>query len=184
VPLRAHIYQVQLCETTPGVKSWSGYVNLPPDPAEGRDYPTHTFFWFFESRKNPAIAPLSVWLQGGPGSPSIPAAIGENGPCTVTADSTDTVLNPWSWTNEANMLYIDQPVSIGFSYDTLTNGTIDEFSSPFNVTAHGNAALKALETNSTVLGGTFSDQVSLTTSNTTMTAARVAWHFMQTWMEE
>ncbi|KAJ9501224.1 hypothetical protein H2202_003018 [Exophiala xenobiotica] len=176
--------EVQLCETTPGVKSWSGYVNLPPDPAEGRDYPTHTFFWFFESRKNPGIAPLSIWLQGGPGSPSIPAAIGENGPCTVTADSTDTVLNAWSWTNEANMLYIDQPLSVGFSYDTFVNGTIDEFSSPFNVTAHANAALNALETNSTVLGGTFSDQVSLTTPNTTMAAARVAWHFMQIWMKE
>lgn len=82
------------------------------------------------------------------------------------------------------MLYIDQPVSVGFSYDTLVNGTINEFASPFNVTAHGNTALKALETNSTVLAGTFSAQDSLTTPNTTATAARVAWHFMQIWIKE
>jgi carboxypeptidase C (cathepsin A) len=67
-----------ICETTPGVKSYSGYVNLPANAAEGRNYPTHTFFWFFEARKDPSNAPLSLWLQGGPGSPSIPA--GENVP--------------------------------------------------------------------------------------------------------
>ncbi|KAJ9633743.1 hypothetical protein H2204_006741 [Knufia peltigerae] len=176
--------ETNICETTAGVRSWTGYVNLPLDPAEGRDYPTHTFFWFFESRKDPRNAPLSVWLQGGPGSPSIPAAIGENGPCSVTENSVDTILNPWSWTNEVNMLYIDQPVSVGFSYDTLVNGTINEFSSPFNVTAHGNTALNALETNSSVLAGTFSAQDSLSTPNTTVAAARVAWHFMQIWMKE
>lgn len=82
------------------------------------------------------------------------------------------------------MLYIDQPVSVGFSYDALVNGTIDEFLSPFNVTAHASMALEGLETNSTVLGGTFSAQDSLTTPNTTMNAARVARHSMQTWIKE
>ncbi|KAI1624849.1 Alpha/Beta hydrolase protein [Exophiala viscosa] len=173
-----------LCETTPGVKSYSGYVNLPPDPAEGREYPTHTFFWFFESRKDPSNSPLSLWLQGGPGTPSIPAAVSENGPCLVTADSETTVLNPWSWNNEANMLYIDQPVSTGFSYSTLVNGTVDEPVLPYEVTTYNNSALSSLKTNSTVLAGTFASQNPLSAPNTTMAAARIAWHFMQVWMTE
>lgn len=52
-----------VCETTEGVNSYSGYVDLAPD--------AHTFFWFFEARHNPADAPLTLWLNGGPGSDSL-----------------------------------------------------------------------------------------------------------------
>ena len=52
-----------VCETTPGVNSYSGYVDLAPD--------VHTFFWFFEARNNPADAPITLWLNGGPGSDSL-----------------------------------------------------------------------------------------------------------------
>jgi len=43
--------ETHICETTPGVKSYSGYVNLPANAAEGRPYDVHTFFWFFERRQ-------------------------------------------------------------------------------------------------------------------------------------
>lgn len=52
-----------ICETTPGVNSYTGYIDLAPD--------SHTFFWFFEARHNPAEAPLTLWLNGGPGSDSL-----------------------------------------------------------------------------------------------------------------
>lgn len=52
-----------VCETTPGVKSYSGYVDLSPT--------SHTFFWFFEARKDPQNAPITLWLNGGPGSDSL-----------------------------------------------------------------------------------------------------------------
>lgn len=52
-----------VCETTPGVGSYSGYVDLAPN--------SHTFFWFFEARNNPETAPLTLWLNGGPGSDSL-----------------------------------------------------------------------------------------------------------------
>lgn len=52
-----------VCETTPGVNSFSGYVDLAPD--------VHTFFWFFEARNKPAEAPITLWLNGGPGSDSL-----------------------------------------------------------------------------------------------------------------
>jgi carboxypeptidase C (cathepsin A) len=40
----------------------------------------------------------------------------ENGPCRITNDSSSVTHNPYSWNNEANILYIDQPVGVGFSY--------------------------------------------------------------------
>lgn len=52
-----------VCETTPGVNSYSGYVDLNEH--------AHTFFWFFEARKNPETAPITLWLNGGPGSDSL-----------------------------------------------------------------------------------------------------------------
>ena len=63
--------RTELCETTPAVKSYSGYIHLPPnvldEPEEQQDYPINTFFWFFESRTDPHNAPLAIWLTGGPG---------------------------------------------------------------------------------------------------------------------
>lgn len=52
-----------VCETTKGVNSYSGYIDISPT--------SHTFFWFFEARKNPEKAPLTLWLNGGPGSDSM-----------------------------------------------------------------------------------------------------------------
>ena len=47
----------------------------------------------------------------------------EMGPCRITNDSKTVTLNPNAWNNEANMLYIDQPVGVGFSHGTTTVGT-------------------------------------------------------------
>jgi carboxypeptidase D len=155
-------------------------VNLPANATEGREYDIHTFFWFFESRHKPQNAPLSIWLQGGPGSPSITAALGENGPCRVTSDSSDTVLNEWSWNNEVNMLYIDQPVQTGLSYDRLINGTIDETGVPYIVTPTENYK----DENYHTLAGTFPSQNTTSTASTASVAALAAWHFMQIWTQK
>ena len=41
------------------------------------------------------------------------ALFGENGPCSVNADGSDTVPNKYSWNSQANVLYIDQPAGTG-----------------------------------------------------------------------
>lgn len=96
-----------ICETTPGVRSYAGYVHLPPgslaDLGEEQTYPINTFFWFFEARKDPANAPLSIWMNGGPGSSSMLGLFVENGPCFVNPDSNSTTLNEWSWNNEGEV---------------------------------------------------------------------------------
>jgi carboxypeptidase C (cathepsin A) len=56
----------EICETTPGVNTYSGYIDL--------DAKTHMFFWFIEAREKPETAPTTLWLTGGPGSDSLLAA--------------------------------------------------------------------------------------------------------------
>ncbi|KAI9781133.1 MAG: hypothetical protein M1835_004356 [Candelina submexicana] len=174
-----------ICETTPGVKSYSGYVHIPPgslaDVDESQNYSINTFFWFFESRKDPANAPLSIWMNGGPGSSSMIGLLQENGPCWILDDSNSSELNPWSWNNEVNMLYIDQPVQVGFSYDVPTNGTLDLTSG--NVTVQDFSA-GVPQQNNTFLVGTFGSQSQNLTANDTSNAARALWHFAQTWFQE
>ncbi|MBW0505326.1 hypothetical protein O181_045041 [Austropuccinia psidii MF-1] len=96
----------KICETTPGVQSYSGYVET--------GFHRSTFFWFFEARNNPKTAPFSVWINGGPGCSALIGLFQENGPCTVEGNVTK--LNPYSWNTYANMLYLDQPIGTGFSY--------------------------------------------------------------------
>mmetsp|Transcript_30500 Transcript_30500/g.51574 ORF Transcript_30500/g.51574 Transcript_30500/m.51574 type:complete len:443 (+) Transcript_30500:56-1384(+) len=91
------------------VKQHSGYFDLTTGDK-------HYFYWFFESRSNPATDPVVLWMTGGPGCSSEVALFGENGPCSVNEDGTDTISNEYSWNNNASVLYIDQPAGTGFSY--------------------------------------------------------------------
>jgi hypothetical protein len=52
----------------------------------------------------------------------------EHGSCRITNDTTSVRLNPYSWNNGTNMLYIDQPVGVGvgWSYGKATDGTLEE----------------------------------------------------------
>ncbi|KAL4747104.1 hypothetical protein BDW72DRAFT_22979 [Aspergillus terricola var. indicus] len=174
----------EICETTPGVKSYSGYVHLPPgtlnDLGLDQQYPINSFFWFFESRNDPVNAPLSIWMNGGPGSSSMIGLMQENGPCRVNIDSNSTELNPWSWNNYVNMLYIDQPNQVGFSYDVATNGTYNQLTGVRDVSGWSTVP----EQNNTFYVGTFPSLNASATANTTENAARALWSFAQTWFTE
>ncbi|KAF7342668.1 Carboxypeptidase [Mycena sanguinolenta] len=107
-----------ICETTPDVFQASGYGDLTATES--------IFFWYFAARHNPGTAPLTLWFNGGPGSSSMLGLLQELGPCRITNDSSSVTLNPFSWNNNANMLFIDQPVGTGFSYGNMSVGTSQE----------------------------------------------------------
>ncbi|KAI8869960.1 alpha/beta-hydrolase [Ramicandelaber brevisporus] len=104
----------QLCDRN--VAQHYGYMTTP----QGR----RLFFWFFESRRSPSKDPFVVWSNGGPGCSSLFGLFGELGPCFARPDNKTTALNPFSWNNVANMLFIDHPFGVGFSNytDTSTSG--------------------------------------------------------------
>ncbi|KAH8722788.1 Alpha/Beta hydrolase protein [Phaeosphaeriaceae sp. PMI808] len=134
-----------ICETKPGVDDYAGYISL--------NEKTNMFFWFFEARDKPSEKPLTLWLNGGPGSDSLIGLFQEHGPCNVTKDL-KTEWNPYSWNEHSNMLYLSQPVGVGFSYETT------------NTDSKGRYSL-----------------VDSDTANTTEAAAVGAWHILQAFLD-
>ncbi|KAJ5104368.1 alpha/beta-hydrolase [Penicillium alfredii] len=65
----------------------------------------HLFFWYFEGPNDLVNDPLTLWMTGGPGGSSMIGLIG-NG----------TYHNPWGWSRNPSLLFVDQPVDVGFSY--------------------------------------------------------------------
>lgn len=90
---------------------YSGYVAV--DAARKRSL----FYYFAEAELDPATKPLVLWLNGGPGCSSVGVgAFSENGPFRPSGNA--LVRNEYSWNKEANMLYLESPAGVGFSYST------------------------------------------------------------------
>lgn len=165
-------------------KQYTGYVSLPPFTLEPiqQNYSINTFFWFIEARQQPETAPLTIWLNGGPGSSSMIGLFQETGPCEVVqmADGTyGTRPRSWGWDRSSNILFIDQPAQVGLSYDTLTNASYDllrdSFTTPPTAVPPGKPAYR-------FLNGTFGSNSEYATANTTQIAAHAVWHFLQSFL--
>mmetsp|Transcript_1969 Transcript_1969/g.2664 ORF Transcript_1969/g.2664 Transcript_1969/m.2664 type:complete len:595 (-) Transcript_1969:175-1959(-) len=112
----------EVCD--PNSKSLSGYVDISGSQYDADGEDKHLFYWFFEKRAyskkdevaDAAATPLILWLTGGPGCSSTLALLTENGPCSVSQDGSSTEINPYSWTETAHVLWLDQPAGVGYSY--------------------------------------------------------------------
>ncbi|KAG6544855.1 hypothetical protein Mapa_013545 [Marchantia paleacea] len=98
---------------TLGFKIYSGYVTV--DEEHGRAL----FYYFVEAQFHPQSKPLTLWLNGGPGCSSLMGNFVEHGPFTVRDNA--IVLNPSSWNQESNVLYLESPAGVGFSYSNTTS---------------------------------------------------------------
>jgi carboxypeptidase C (cathepsin A) len=165
-------------------KQYTGYVNIPPDDVVSapNEYPINTFFWFIEARQSPESAPLTLFINGGPGSSSMVGLFQENGPCEVVEIANGrlgTRARDWGWDRSSNMLYIDQPVQVGLSYDTATNGSLNLLDNSFLIPP---TSLPPTQPSYTFLNGTFSSQNPDFSANTSAIAAHATWHFLQAFL--
>ncbi|KLP05571.1 PRC1-Carboxypeptidase y, serine-type protease [Fusarium fujikuroi] len=106
--VRANNVTAAVCNSsTPGV---SGFIDTPEDDS-------HVFFWLFESKNDFSKDPIIFFMSGGPGASSTGFGnLMELGPCRVTTDGSETVDNPYGWNTNATVLFVDQPIPVGFSY--------------------------------------------------------------------
>jgi len=117
--LRSRVHEVgnDLCDGSS--KSISGYMDITGSIYDEDGQDKHLFFWMFEKRgttDSDEEIPFVVWLTGGPGCSSSLALLTENGPCSVNEDGMSTTANPYSWTEKAHVLWLDQPAGVGYSY--------------------------------------------------------------------
>ncbi|KAJ1417843.1 Serine carboxypeptidase, serine active site [Sesbania bispinosa] len=90
-------------------QQFSGYVTVDDKKHKS------LFYYFVESEIDPASKPLVLWLNGGPGCSSLGVgAFSENGPFRPNGEF--LIKNEFSWNKEANMLYLETPIGVGFSY--------------------------------------------------------------------
>ncbi|RVW71661.1 hypothetical protein VitviT2T_022590 [Vitis vinifera] len=97
-------------------KQYSGYIAT--DDQHGRAL----FYYFVEAETaHPLSRPLTLWLNGGPGCSSLGfGAFMENGPFQP-GENGILVKNKHSWNIESNMLYVESPIGVGFSYSNTSS---------------------------------------------------------------
>ncbi|KAH3660566.1 hypothetical protein OGAPHI_007152 [Ogataea philodendri] len=109
-------YKLRVKETNPGdlgidhTKQYSGYLDV-------EDEDKHFFYWAFESRNDPKNDPVILWLNGGPGCSSLTGLFFELGSSSIGPDL-KPIYNKYSWNSNATVVFLDQPVNVGFSYSS------------------------------------------------------------------
>ncbi|XP_033142245.1 serine carboxypeptidase-like 10 isoform X2 [Brassica rapa] len=99
----------------------TGYIGI------GEEENLQLFYYFIKSEKNPKEDPLLLWLNGGPGCSSLEGLLFENGLVAVKVEVyngslVSLVSTTYSWTQMANIIYLDQPIGAGFSYSRTPLG--------------------------------------------------------------
>jgi carboxypeptidase C (cathepsin A) len=95
-------------------RMFSGYIDV--SAAEEAAGTRQMFYWFVESQSRPQEDPLLLWTNGGPGCSGIGGFLSENGPFFAAEGGGRLEVNEFSWNKVANMVFIEQPVGVGFSF--------------------------------------------------------------------
>eukprot|EP01084_Bolivina_argentea_P096298 173126_1 len=99
-------------------KQYGGYVEI--------NSTTHAsiFYWFQVCEKGIDQCPLFLWTNGGPGCSGIQAGLTEQGAFRIQPNGTLS-LNQYRWNKYVNIVFIEQPIGVGFSTSTDPNDYIN-----------------------------------------------------------
>jgi serine carboxypeptidase-like clade 2 len=99
---------------------FSGYITV--NEQHGRAL----FYWLTEATSHPQNKPLVLWLNGGPGCSSVAYGASEEiGPFRINRTGLSLYLNKYSWNKEANILFLESPAGVGFSYTNTSSDLKD-----------------------------------------------------------
>lgn len=99
---------------------FSGYVPV------NEDHGRALFYWLTEATSSPEKKPLVLWLNGGPGCSSVAYGASEEiGPFRISKTASSLYLNKHSWNREANILFLESPAGVGFSYTNTSSDLKD-----------------------------------------------------------
>lgn len=119
---------------------FSGYLSIPGTSGEKTK---HMHYWFVESMNKPSTDPLTFWTNGGkqrstsrevtitelntclflflgPGCSGLLGFMTEQGPFKPAADLS-LIENEYAWNKVSNMVFIESPAGVGFSYSDDKN---------------------------------------------------------------
>ncbi|KAK6115643.1 hypothetical protein DH2020_007912 [Rehmannia glutinosa] len=97
-------------------RQYAGYVDV--DVKKGKSL----FYYFVEAEENPHHKPLTLWLNGGPGCSSIGGgAFTELGPFFPRGDGRGLRINSKSWNKASNLLFVESPAGVGWSYSNTSS---------------------------------------------------------------
>lgn len=81
------------------------------------------FYWNVKSSK--ADAPTLLWLNGGPGCSSMYGSLMQIGPFRLNEALNTLSINPYSWHQDFNLIFVDQPLTVGFSFPSAPNYVLE-----------------------------------------------------------
>jgi len=82
--------------------------------------PSRALFFVFQPTVGEPVDEITIWLNGGPGCSSLEGFFQENGLFVWQLGMYEPQINPYSWVNLTNVLWVEQPVGTGFSIGNVT----------------------------------------------------------------
>ncbi|CDP16356.1 unnamed protein product [Coffea canephora] len=122
-PMQDGLKEKDIIQELPGqppviFKQYGGYVTINATAGSA-------FYYYFTEAQDPKKAqdlPLLLWLNGGPGCSSLGyGAMQELGPFRVGSDGKTLYKNQYAWNHVANVLFLESPAGVGFSYSNTTS---------------------------------------------------------------
>ena len=102
-------------------KIYSGFIDAGSDEQDGQTYNVSMWYMFVEAEESPLTAPVVLWSNGGPGASSAYGLFTELGPFYLSSESLKAnpptlFRNDYSWSKLANVLILNGPAPVGYSY--------------------------------------------------------------------